>query len=281
MPETRWRYLCRIADWVAAVEGSDPLLRELAQELYSGARTHGGTPVTRLALELREDQFLLRQDGVERCRTADLSALFQEAEWALTVSAMAALDRFYQVHAGAVVRGGQAWLLVGPPDSGKTSLVLALARRGAAVLTDEVGLVEPARLRVAPFRRDLIVCPGTWSLFPELADLVRLPPYKTAAEGWYLSPRLVGGQDLTGPADLVRLLFPQRLPEGGTTLQPLGQAEVARRLLEQSFNLDRWGGEGVEAIGRLVEQCPAWTVAFADAREAAARLLASEPVGFF
>lgn len=278
MPEARWRYLCCIADCVAAVEGGDPLLREVAEELFRGARVGEGTATVTLSLERSDDGFVLATGGAERCRTADLSVLFQEAEAILTASVMAALDRYYQVHAGVVARSGRAWLLAGPPESGKTSLTVALGLLGAAILTDEVALVEPASLRVAAFRRDLMVRSGTWGLFPELAALARFPPFKTTLDSRYVSPHLLGSQDLAGRPALELLVFPRRVAQGRATVRPVGQAEAARRLLEQSFNLEQLGAVGIELVARLVEQCPAREVVFADARQAGARLLASQAV---
>lgn len=281
MPEARWRYLCRIADCVVAVEGGDRLLQGVAEELFSGARVGEGTAAVSLSLERSDEGFVLVVGGTERCRTADLSVLYREAEAALTAAAMAALGRYYQVHAGVVSGSSRAWLLAGPPESGKTSLIIALGLRGAAIFTDEVALVEPDSLRVAPFRRDLMVRSGTWDLFPELAALVRLPPFKCTAGTRCISPRFLGSQNLASRPALALLVFPRLVAQGRATIQPVGQAEAARRLLEQSFNLEQLGMAGVELVARLVEHCPAREVIFADAREAGARLLASEAMQLF
>jgi len=272
----RWRFLYRIADYDFAVEGDDPRLRNLAGSLYRAAHRDEGSPRTRFILERRGPRFILLQDGEKVCAASCLPAFFQEVEWALTEAAMAALGHFFQIHAGVVVHRGRACLLVGRPDAGKTSLVLGLAARGGAIFTDEVALVEPRSLQVNPFPRDLIVHRGTQQLFSERIETTAPPPWKIFADYRYLSPADLAFQESDQPATSGRLVFPVLRPGIGVSHRPLGQAEAARRLLEQSFDLAGWGAEGMDLVGRLVEACPASEVVFGDARSAAEGIAAGD-----
>lgn len=265
-----WRCLRRIADYTFAIEGTDPQLRELAEALYSGAAAEQGEPAIRFTLTHRPRGFALLQDGARAGAAPTLAGLFQEAEWALTEAALLRLGHFFQLHAGAVAGQSSAWLLVGPPESGKTSLALALAARGHALLTDEIALVDPRCLRVTPFGRDLIVRPGTLTLFPSLAP--RVPPFKRSPDGLYLSPGLAGEPPPRESMPIGQLVFPRLRLGSGVELRPLGAAEAARRLLEQALNLGDWEAAGMDLVGRLAEGFPALELVFGDAREAAEAL---------
>ncbi|MBI2505885.1 MAG: hypothetical protein HYW07_21940 [Candidatus Latescibacteria bacterium] len=264
LPE--WRHLRRIADYTFAIEGDDPLLAEVAAELYSGAPAEGGRPQTCFACQRLEGGFALRQRGRLLARGQTLAGFFQKAEWALTHQALLRLGHFFQVHAGSAARQGLAQLLVGPPESGKTSLVLALALRGWSLLGDEIALIEAPSLRVWACHRDLILRPGTRALL--LPEMAQVPDFKWVEGDCYFSPRLAGPPP-EGPAELAGLVFPALRPGARVEWARLGWAEAARRLLEQAMNLGDWAAEGMELVGRLVERCPAVELVFGDAREAA------------
>ena len=276
MVVARWSFLYRIADYVFAVQGSDPTLQDLARGLYSATRTRCGPPSACFVLERQKDWFALLHNGVEICCSSCLAVFFREVEWALTEAIMAALGHYYQVHAGVVSQERRARLLIGHSDAGKTSLVLALAERGAVVFTDEVALIEPGGLQVVAFRRDLIVHRGSQGLFPELMQGADSPSFKNFDEYRYVSPLTIGLQQFQEKAAIVQLVFPVLRSGSQMALCSLGQAEAARRLLEQAFNLAHWGPRGTELTGRLVETCPSIELVFEDAREAADLILESE-----
>ena len=267
MPGAAWSYLRQLASYTWALEGEDPLLGEVAAELYSGATLAQGTPQAVFALERQGEDWVLRRGGTILGRARTLAGFFQVAEWALTHETLLRLSHFFQVHAGTVVREGRARLIVGPPESGKTSLSLALALHGWSLFGDEVALLEPASLQVRAYRRDLILRPGTRALL--MPDLPPVPEFKWVAGDCYFPPRLLGVPPAPDPADLSGLIFPVLRLGARVEWAPLGLAEAARRLLEQSLNLGDWGAAGVELVGRLVETCPAVELVFGDAREAA------------
>ncbi len=85
------------------------------------------------------------------------------------------LTRLIYVHAGVVAFEGRGMILVGESGAGKTSTVAALVRRGAAYLSDEVALFDPAAGTVMPFPVPMAV--KSWTR--KAAGI--LPPGRTAA----------------------------------------------------------------------------------------------------
>lgn len=268
-----WSFARQLADHRFVLEGDDAQLREVAAELYSGAAAAEGPARLSYRCQRGAGGFLLRRGERTVARAATLGGFFQEAEWALTHESLLHLGGYLQLHAGAVARRGRAQLLVGPPESGKTSLTLALGLRGWSVLGDEVALLTGDAQEVRACRRDLILRPGTRALL--LPEVSQLPPFKWAEGNCYYSPRLVGPPP-TGPVEPGGLSFPVLRLGAPAALRPLGRAEAARRLLEQAMNLGDWGAAGVEAVGRLVERCQAAELVFGDARQGAALLAETE-----
>lgn len=84
----------------------------------------------------------------------------------------AALDlteRFVVLHAAALERDGRALLIAGPSESGKTTLTLALLRRGYRLLSDDFTPLERTSGRVHPFLKALGVRPGPGRALARLA----------------------------------------------------------------------------------------------------------------
>lgn len=270
----KWQFYYRIANFSIVIQGIDPQLEALAASLYEGARCEQTEPQICFDLAVCADGLLLECAG-ERLGVADsLNDFFQLVEWQLTAAFMRGLDAFYQLHAAVAVYKGHALVLCGPSAAGKTSLLIGLATLGAVAYTDEIALFAAEDLRVYPFPRDLIVHRGTQQLFP--ATVTDLPAWKIFREYRFLSPIVFGGNGACVPVPCSRLIFPVRKSAMAPQLHPLGQAEAANRLVQQSFSLWDWGETAVEMVGRLVESCPASELVFADAHEAAALLLDSE-----
>jgi hypothetical protein len=157
-------------------------------------------------------------------------------------------------HAGSVSVRGAGAMVVGPKGAGKSTLVLALAARGHALLGDEHACYLPATFQLLPFRRPVGIKPGPRADAVERAlaekgrnperdgmmrlraeDLLDAPPAAPAAlravvflDGFEAQPRL-------------RAVEPSRVDLG--RLQPVGASMVnaprTRRVFEMAALLSR------------------------------------------
>ena len=88
----------------------------------------------------------------------------------------AALDetvRFVVLHAAALERAGRVLLIAGPSESGKTTLALALLRRGFRLLSDDFTPLERSSGLVVPFLKALGIRPGPGHRLADIAPEAR------------------------------------------------------------------------------------------------------------
>lgn len=163
------------------------------------------------------------------------------------------------LHGSAVATAGGAMLLLGPKGRGKSTLALALAQRGAPLLTDDVAVVEPGQSAGGlPCR----VRPGVHAvrLWDDAAARLRTDSYG--------SPGAVGRKLLvTGLPDALRaesavplaavyLLEPAS--EGAhaapVARERLSQVDAVRQLLGQVTSGNLLGGAAAsEVLARVAE----------------------------
>ncbi len=266
-----WQCLYRIEDCILAVEGVDPALRVWAESLYPCIRCEQGEVQRHFTVFSEGELFGLRE-GNTVIAVGDLGELFCAAEWHLTQTFMQGLSRFYLLHAAVVAVAGRALVLCGASDSGKTSLAVGLGLRGAEVYGDEIAPFAVDSLRVHAFARDLVVHAGTLRLFPQMEAKLNLPVWKITDEYRFVPPQHWCAE-AGPPVPCAALLFPVLCTGAEPQLRRLGQAEVAERLLEQSFNSVGWFKRGLDVVGQIVERHPAWELVFGDASQAAAHVL--------
>ncbi len=163
------------------------------------------------------------------------------------------LRGLYALHAGAVALEGRACLVVGASGTGKSTLVLGLARAGWALVSDDSVLLarRGSGLEVLALRRGIFLDPAT------------------AGPGeWRACPLLEGRkQELLVP-DLVRaaratpalLLSSELVHQAETSFEPLSQAEATFALARESRlgELDRDGAsDHLQVLSSLAATTPA------------------------
>ncbi len=137
------------------------------------------------------------------------------------------------LHASAVVVDQTAVAFLGPSGAGKTSLALALCRRGADFLADDVLALEKAD-------GELVGHPGTAVAGADRAEADRLLRTGELESREVLATndreKIVRVQNTAEPAPLRSMFFLDRRPDGPTA--PLFEpAADARMLLSATFNL--------------------------------------------
>lgn len=152
---------------------------------------------------------------------APVSALLGQIVGTLTTL----LTRRLFIHAGAVAFAGRAMILIGHSGAGKTSTVAALVRRGAAYLSDEVALLDPATGIVAPFVLPMAVKPWTRSAAGSLPPGRRIAR-ESDAEFWL--PRNIGGPSAV---DTFVLLSSEK---PGPRLTPISPARMLLAISEHA-----------------------------------------------
>jgi hypothetical protein len=146
-------------------------------------------------------------------------------------------------HAASVAVGDAGALFVGAKGSGKTTLSMALAARGAVFLGDEIAGVRPQTWELLPVRRAVSVRPGPKSL--QVEELLRRRDYpleklpdgsvRLRAEAGQLFP--VAGER----AYPLRLIFFLRQFEDRPCAEQFQPGSVDMRLLTP-LPCSLWGG---------------------------------------
>jgi hypothetical protein len=229
-----------------------------------------GAPVYEVLEEPEaEKPWVLRLDGavLERGRTP--ARVLEHALWDISRKAIGSDHGCLAVHASAASWRGAGIVLPAPPDSGKSTLVAGLTRAGCGYLTDEAALIDPATTRLHPFPR---------SLWLTRASLRAVFPGEDRA-GWAtgrefhvrpadLRPRAVGR-----PCPVRHVIAPHFEPGAATALEPMSRADAVMTLARNTFHLDRFGGSGIELIGRVVANATCHRLRFGDLSEAVGAIL--------
>lgn len=226
----------------AAVGGRESRVRELRQ---------GGSAV--FTVDLAESAgYLLQAEGLGRMLVvSDGSEVLcdpqaGDLEWEFLLPAqvlplVATLYGFEVLHAGGLVVGESAVLFSGAPGAGKSSLVAALLRRGAALLSDDCVAMEQRAGR-------LVAHPGAGVLYLRHSESERLSVEERSVLG--TSVPFAGKQrfgfDPAAPAPFGALFLLERAVRG-PAIEPIEDVDPFD-LLAATFNLS------VRTPKRLIRQ---------------------------
>jgi hypothetical protein len=274
---------------IHVISASAGLLRRWA-ELYEAFRTRPGAADITVAVGCRSDTDGPRP-GEAVVIVGDAVKPWTGAEPLFPPLWVPPLDRWLHLRGTAVGRAGQAVLLLSRPNAGKTLLAVALVARGAWLLADELVPLDPADLLVAPFPKSLRLRREAMGLLGiDLAHPALLP--FRAADGeieWRAEPGgLLGARSSRLAADVGALVFLEprdnaNANRGGdrdgaedagamARLEPLRPREALARLAAQLHRVPKDFQAGMEALVRLCDRAPAYSLVAAHPA-ASARLL--------
>jgi hypothetical protein len=166
----------------------------------------------------------------EKAGTASaLSGALWNLEAALCETIIRSQRRWIAIHA-ATIQCGNSWaMLAGCSQSGKTTLSLALARRGFLVGGDDVALVNPDSLKVLPIPR----CFHLDDLGAGLLKDEGLPLPAAWPRHRFIVPSDFGSPAKT-PDRVACLIFMRGPRSGHPTIAPVSQAEMSARVLSET-----------------------------------------------
>ncbi len=225
MSEGRWRF----GGLVAGFDPGAPRARAYLEHVYGACRVDEPADL-RFVLEARGGQSSLRPERPEHALPVETERSLRrffgaEGEevppsWPVESAVAMTLRAWAEgvlLHAAAVEVHGRALLLVAPSGGGKTTLALALARRGHGLLSDELVPVRWEGAQILPFPRTLFV---RSEADPEGPRAVVRPEGLRRA-----TPGPLCGALFLGPREERAALRPLRLTLGDPgLLQPLTQS---------------------------------------------------------
>lgn len=176
MPEAAISAAYRMLGVDVELTSDRPGLLERFDRLYGNFRVRSAatpTAVSRLRLDLRADDDSLRpsvrveSDG----QPPFLLRADDEDQLCLAAASLAySVSPRIVLHAGALARDGDGIVICASSGTGKTTLVLELARRGLALLSDELAPVDPASGAIEPFPRAVGLRDGALAIHSWIDD---------------------------------------------------------------------------------------------------------------
>ncbi|HEY7661175.1 MAG TPA: hypothetical protein VIC58_11320 [Actinomycetota bacterium] len=203
-------------------------------------------------------------DGECMRRGTTQDPVLEFATWHISNRAIASDHGFFAVHAAAAARGGAGVLLPGPPDAGKSTLVAALTRASFSYLTDEAALVDPVDGLLHPFPRSLgLDRASVEAVFGPGAQ----PKWRTGRQ-FHVRPSDLRPRAIGRPSPVRFVIAPRYEAGAVTVLEPMSRAEAVMVLARNAFHLDRFGGAGIDLLGRVVLQASCYRLCVGDLDDA-------------
>jgi len=176
-------------------------------------------------IEREGEKWELQKDG-ERLDPAqsDLDAAFR-LEYDIETTLVRHCGNWLAIHAGCVAVGGQACMIVGNPDTGKTTTTFHLVEMGQKFMCEEIAFLDAETREVHPYLQTLsmeskfIDAVKTHfpiekgHLFPLNPSLVRYSPQYVQREPLKLSTIVVPRRDPSAQLEIIRLTPSEFLTE--------------------------------------------------------------------
>ena len=204
----------------------------------------------------RQAKFLV--DDVHALPSFPRGVALSMFEWGLNWCVYSSAHQYLILHAAVVAMGDQAMLLSGRPGAGKSTLCAALVASGWRLLSDELTLVDPRRLRIAPLARPVCLKEDSISLIKRHAPAAVFGPnVSDTRKGTvaHMRPPTDSVRRAAEPATARWILFPRFDTGASLRVEPVSKARAFMALADNSFNYEILGKSGFDALGRLVDGC--------------------------
>ncbi len=196
-------------------------------------------------------------------------------EWGLNWCVATRAHQYLLLHAGVLEKNGRALLLPAWPGSGKSTLSTALMFRGWRLLSDEFALLRPDDGLVDPFPRPIPLKNASIPVIRAFApEAVIGPVFPKTRKGDVAHVR-PSDDSVARQHQAVRpawIVYPSFQAGARVQLTPLARERSLLKLAGNSFNYERSGLRGFEAVARLMDTTRSWLFEYGDLDQAVARL---------
>ena len=207
-------------------------------------------------------------DGQHIVRTPSEPLALTYLLWHLNRAVVAASDRYLLVHAAAAAVDGAAVLLPAAMNSGKSTLVAGLVRRGLDYLTDEAAAIDPTTKLVDPYPKAISIELGSWDALDELRPPADARFDRFSDEQWRIVPDSVRPGSIADRCPARLVVSPRFQPAAKTRLERISRAEGVLVLAENSFNFASHGGAALDTLAAVVRRCDCYRLTFGSLDEA-------------
>jgi hypothetical protein len=179
--------------------------------------------------------------------TLEAALIFLMAD--LNLSALDSEPEHLHVHAGVATRNGRAVIIAAERNTGKTTTIAHLVRRGWNFVTDETARLTPGTTEVSGFPKPLSVKPGGRVHVDHLEPFM-IPPVGEGPEGFRFVPIGATGAKVVrgGTAHLVVLL--RRPADGIAPFAPVSRrlhpTDAVVALMQETLDAGRFGSAALQ-----------------------------------
>lgn len=218
--------------------------------------------------------YLIYQDEEEVFKTKDPFRVVFRLEWLIVKTLLKGVD-YLEFHSAVVSKNGEAALFPAVSNSGKTSLAVALWRKGFQCYSDEVALIDPKSLRAYPFPRNIHVEPEMEELFSGQGHLLKFKELKWKdLEGKNLDMEIKKNKGgMKKKSSRVKfIIFPKYSSDHANQLKSITAGEAFARLLGNEINFRLFQGKGMDIVEGLVKNARCYELKTGDLDEAVHRI---------
>lgn len=203
----------------------------------------------------------------ERIRLgSDRPGVFATLCWHVNRSVIGSVGARVALHAGCVAKDGRGVILPAPMESGKTTLVAGLLRRGLDYLSDEAAVIDPEDLTLHAYPKALSIDRGSFAVLPDLEPPPDAHPF-TGLQ-WYVPVETIRPGNMVATAEPALIVSPRYARDGTTRLEEVSAAEAVRLLAENTFGFHDRGPRNLRVLADLVRRCRRYRLEIADLGDA-------------
>ena len=243
---------------------SDPAILHYLEDVFAPLRTPGA-PTDYYRVEALDDGGFEAWFAGERLVASDDPArAVGFVLWHVNQAAIASRPDLVRLHAAGAVRGRRAVVLPAPMESGKTTLVAGLVRRGLHYLSDEVVAFDSELLRLVAYPKALSIDPGSWRVLSDMQPRVDPSVEAFLPAQWQVPVGPPVGQGWVDDVEPSLLVFPRYDAGDPTVLTPLSTADAAVALLGCTFDFEADPARNLAALADLAKHCRCYRLSVAD-----------------